>query len=1027
MSQTSEKAFENYIQEAMAAGGWSVGDKTLWDKEAAIFPEYVLGFIKKTQPQLWTQMEQLHGAELPGLLIKALLKERINKGTMHIIRHEFKFYGKAFKLAYFKPAHGMNPEALALYDQNQFHVTRQIPCHPDDNSTIDMLLSLNGIPLMTLELKNPATGQTWRDAVNQYQTDRNPHAPLFLFQKGAVVHFAVDPEEVYMTTKLNGTKTFFLPFNRGSNPGDIDCGAGNPPNPDGYRTAYLWEEVLHRDSFMDLISHFIFLETKKEIQYDDAGIRREVTKETMIFPRYHQLLCIRDLTRLAAQEGAGHNYLIQHSAGSGKTNSISWLSHRLASLHNHEDQKIFDCVIVISDRRVLDKQLQDAIYQIEHTAGVVVPVDENTGQLASALIDGTQIVITTLQKFPFVLQSLLRIAGAENVDAPSTEALGKARNFSNTISKRRYAVIVDEAHSSQSGESARELKQILGAAPVEEDEDWQDNLCRIMESRKQQQNVSFFAFTATPKGKTLEIFGRKNASGKPEPVCFYSMKQAIEEHFILDVLQNYVTYKTYFGLVKKIEDDPPMPKKKATKKLGKFLNIMPYNIEQKIEIIIEHFRAHIKPLLGGRAKAMVVTSSRLQAVRYMKAFQRYIAENHYTDVRPLVAFSGKVQDDGIVYTEPGMNIDLVTGKSISETQLPDKFNTPDYQVLLVANKYQTGFDQPLLCAMYVDKHLDGVQAVQTLSRLNRISPGKESVFVMDFANEAENILKAFSPFYRVTQLDEVSDPTHLELLKHELNATQIYLWSEVENFCRIFYKPRAKQSSNDHAQMEHFVQPATDRFKNADKELQEEFYSKLGAYISLYSFLSQIMPYSDEELEMLYAYARYLKTHIYPDTGIVDPHPEKGVELEYYRLSKTMEGCINLAGSETVPVKSPTAVGTGSQEDEEKPLSEIIKVLNEKLGTDFTDEDRLFFEQIQEKAIHDERIIQIQKANPLDRFALGIKEIIESLMIQRMSENDAIVSRYMDDKDFQKTIFPILAKNIFNNIQTMNSERNNMS
>ena len=458
MLHTSEKAFENYIQEAMAAGGWSVGDKTLWDKEAAIFPEYVLRFIKGTQPQLWTQMEQLHGVELPGLLIKTLLKERINKGTMHIIRHGFKFYGKTFKLAYFKPAHGMNPEALALYDQNQFHVTRQIPCHPNDNSTIDMLLSLNGIPLMTLELKNPATGQTWRDAVNQYQTDRNPHAPLFLFQKGAVVHFAVDPEEVYMTTKLNGAKTFFLPFNRGSNPGDIDCGAGNPANPDGYRTAYLWEEVLNRDSFMDLINHFIFLETKKEIQYDDAGIRREVTKETMIFPRYHQLLCIRDLTRLAAQEGAGHNYLIQHSAGSGKTNSISWLSHRLASLHNQEDQKIFDCVVVITDRRVLDKQLQDAIYQIEHAAGVVVPVDENTTQLANALIDGTKIVITTLQKFPFVLQSLLRIAGAENVDAPSAEALTQARKFASTISTRRYAVIVDEAHSSQSGESARELK-----------------------------------------------------------------------------------------------------------------------------------------------------------------------------------------------------------------------------------------------------------------------------------------------------------------------------------------------------------------------------------------------------------------------------------------------------------------------------------------------------------------------------------------------------------------------------------------
>jgi len=1023
MNSISEKAFEAFIEETMNAAGWLRGDVSRWSKETALFAEYVLAFLKATQAKLWAAMEAQLGADLPQMLIDTLVKERANKGTLHVVRHGFKFRGRNFRLACFKPAHGMNPEALELYGQNLLHVTRQVPCHPGDTSTVDMMLSLNGIPLVTLELKNPATGQTWRNAVEQYQRDRKPNAPLFRFKQGAVVHFAVDPDEVRMATRLDGDRTFFLPFNRGSNPGNIDCGAGNPPHPSGHRTAYLWDEVLQRDSFLDIIGNFIFLEVKKEIVYDEQNCRQEIVKETMIFPRYHQLSCVRTLTAAAIAEGSGHNYLIQHSAGSGKTNSISWLSHRLASLHTPDDRKIFDCVIVITDRQILDRQLQDAIYQIEHAQGMVKPIDADSKQLAGALVDGTQIVITTLQKFPFVLRGLLHVAGADNLDSPDTASRLKAGEFSELIAHRKYAVIVDEAHSSQTGETARELKRILGAGTSagddsgsETDEDWEDNLCRVMESRGRQANLSFFAFTATPKGKTLELFGRTGPSGKPEPVCFYSMKQAIEERFILDVLKRYTTYKTYFRLVKKIEENPEMPRKKAAKKLGKFLTLHPHNIEQKIEIIVEHFRAHILPLMGGRAKAMVVTGSRLHAVRYMKAFQRYIADNHYTDVRPLVAFSGKVKDDGVEYTEPGMNLDVVKHKPISESQLPEKFATADYQVLLVADKYQTGFDQPLLCAMYVDKHLDGVQAVQTLSRLNRIAGGKPDPFVLDFVNEPENILKAFAPFYRITTLDQPSDPAHLELLMHELNGYQIYLWSEVEAFCRVFFKSPEKQNSSDHARMEQTAQAAVDRFRNAEEEAQEEFYGKLSAFVSLYSFLSQIMPYTDRELEMLYSFGRFLNSHIAPAGKFLDPHPEQDVELEYYRLAKTTDDAIPLESSEATPVKSPTAVGTGSAEDEKKPLSEIIRVLNDKLGTEFTDEDRLFFEQIQEKAIRDERVIQIGQANPPEKFALGIKEIIEALMMQRMSENDAIVTRYMDDAEFQKTVFPILAKNIYQSI-----------
>ncbi|MHC1761068.1 MAG: type I restriction endonuclease subunit R [Negativicutes bacterium] len=1019
MKATIEKAFEAYIQDTMAERGWIVGTNTLWNKKQALFPQFMLAFIKETQPDLWQQMEMLHAAELPEKLTEAFIKERDSKGTLHVIRHGFKFYGKNFKLAYFKPAHGLVPEALDLFGKNTLHVTRQVPCHPYDNSTVDMVLSLNGVPVATMEVKNPATGQNWKHAIAQYQNDRDPRAPLFLFKKGAVVHFAIDPDEVHMATQLNGGKTFFLPFNRGSNPGEIICGKGNPQHPSGHRTGYFWEDVLNRGSFLEIVGSFIFLEVAESIVDDGAGGRKKIAKETMIFPRFHQLDAVRKLIENSRSEKVGHNYLIQHSAGSGKTNSISWLSHRLSSLHTEQAEKVFDCVIVITDRQVLDKQLQDAIYQIEHAQGVVKAIDENSRQLAEALVDGTKIVITTLQKFPFILQGLLHIAGAENADNPDEAAIIKAKSWTEKIAARNYAIIVDEAHSSQTGETARELKRILGSGTEfgtdETDLDWEDGINQVMESRGRQKNLSFFAFTATPKGKTIELFGRKSASGKPEAFHTYSMKQAIEEGFILDVLQRYTTYTTYYNLVKSAADDPEMSKKKASKNLAKFMKLHPYNIEQKTEIIIEHFRTHVKHKLGGRGKAMVVADSRIAAVRYMLSFQKYIKENGYNDIRPLVAFSGMVKDQetDIEYTEPGMNLDVVTGKGISEKQLPDKFDSSDYQLLLVANKYQTGFDQPQLCAMYVDKRLDGVQAVQTLSRLNRTVAGKEPPLVLDFVNKEADIFAAFKPYYNVTTLQEESDPAHLEKLKHELNAMQVYLWSEVVAFCQIFYLPEYKQNPSDHARMEKHVQPAVDRFKALEEDHKEEFYEKLTAFVRFYAFVSQIIPYSDKELEMLYSFSRYLLPKLdWGDSG-ENPHPETDVELWYYRMEKTLSGSIALETGEPYGVKSPTAVGTGKSTDEAKPLSEIIAAINKRFGTDFKEEDRLFFEQIKEKACNDDRIIQTAKNNPVDKFALGIKSIIKDLMVQRMAENDDIVTRYIDNAEFQQTVFEQLAKEIY--------------
>ncbi|RMG05397.1 MAG: type I restriction endonuclease subunit R, partial [Nitrospirae bacterium] len=617
-------------------------------------------------------------------------------GSLETIRHGFKCYGKTLRIAFFRPAHGLNPELEKRYKQNRLTITRQLHYSPKSEKSLDVVLSVNGIPVVTMELKNPITGQTVDDAMQQYRRDRDHREKIFEFKKRSLVHFAVDTEEVYMTTKLAGSDTRFLPFNKGYN-----GGKGNPPDPHGrnYKTAYLWEEVLRRDSLMDLLARFFHLQIEEKM--NDEG--RKFKKETMIFPRYHQLEAVRLLVKKAAEEGVGHNYLIEHSAGSGKSNTIAWLAHRLSSLHDSNDQRVFDSVVVITDRIVLDRQLQNTIYQFDHRHGVVQKIDEDSKQLAEALNAGVSIIITTLQKFPFVSGQLLKI----------TEERGEGRR--SHLPTRKYAVIIDEAHSSQAGETSTELKAILGGEELlkkaremaeEEGEEELERLFRSMAKRGRQPNMSFFAFTATPKHKTLAIFGRNG-----EPFHRYTMRQAIEEEFIMDVLKHYVTYKTYFRLIKACEDDPHVERKKAARALARFMRLHPHNIAQKTEVMVEHFYHHTRHKIGGRAKAMVVTGSRLEAVRYKQSFDEYIAEKGYP-IKSLVAFSGIVEDDkvpGKTYTEVQMN------NGVKEKELPEVFAKPEYQVLLVAEKYQTGFDQPLLHTMYVDKRLSGIQAVQTLS------------------------------------------------------------------------------------------------------------------------------------------------------------------------------------------------------------------------------------------------------------------------------------------------------------------------
>ena len=774
-------------------GGYTEGNAPDYSPELGMFKYEVIKFLQESQPKRWEKISTIHGADADNRVIQRLYKELDLRGSLDVLRNGFVDYGVRFQMAFFQPASGLNPDAVDLYNKNNLKVYRQIYYSTKNKNSVDVLLSLNGIPVATLELKNQFTGQNVGNALKQYSTTRDNREILFAFKKRCLVHFAVDQDEVFMTTKLDGSKTYWLPFNKGAN-----NGKGNPQNPDGYRTSYLWENILQKDSWMEIIQRFVHLQTE-EIEVEGKIYK----KEKLIFPRYHQLDAVREISKKVLEVGTGKNYLIQHSAGSGKSNSIAWLAYRLSSLHNATDERIFDSVIVVTDRKVLDQQLQNTIYQFEHKTGVVQKIDKDSSQLASALGYGTNIIITTLQKFPFVVDKV------------------------GELPERKYAVIIDEAHSSQGGEASKKLKEVLASKSLEDatkddlEEDYtgddfvREQIERSAAARGQQPNISFFAFTATPKYKTLQVFGDKDENGKPKPFHLYSMRQAIEEGFILDYIAGYTTYELYFKLTKAIEEDPNLNKKKAAKAIGKFVSLHPHNLAQKTEIIIEHFRDIVSKKIGGKAKAMLVCGSRLHAKRYFEEFERYIKKKGYeNEIKILVAFSGKVVDDN---APDGVSEPEMTG--YSEKELPTIFERDEYKILIVADKYQTGFDQPLLHTMYVDKKLSGVKAVQTLSRLNRMHPGKEDTFVLDFANDRQTILDSFQPYYEVTSVTEETDINHLYDLKARLDEFQVYWTQEIEAFANVYFDPKTKL--NNPKQQKHlyaFTDPAVDRFKAIAEE-----------------------------------------------------------------------------------------------------------------------------------------------------------------------------------------------------------------
>ena len=987
---TSENTFETAIVQALIDnGGYSQGNAPDYSPELGLFKYEVLKFLQDTQSKNWQKISAIHGDDVDNRIIQRICKEMDLRGSLDVIRNGFTDYGVRFKLAFFKPETGLNPETQELYNKNQLKVIRQVYYSNKNKNSVDLVLSLNGVPVATIELKNHFTSQSTDNAKKQYATTRDNRELLFAFKKRSLVHFAVDDEEVFMATKLDGKKTYWLPFNKGHNKGK-----GNPPNPGGYKTDYLWNEILTKDSWLDIIQRFIHLQIE-EIEIDGKTFK----KEKMIFPRFHQLDVVRKMTTDAKETGAGKNYLVQHSAGSGKSNSIAWLAYRLSSLHNNEDARVFDSVIVVTDRRVLDQQLQDTIYQFEHKTGVVQKIDKDSTQLAYAINSGSHIIITTLQKFPFVLDKV------------------------GEIPDRKYAVIIDEAHSSQGGEAHKKMKEVLSSNGDEiengENDDFtaedfiREQIKKSAEARGQQNNISFFAFTATPKYKTLAIFGEKDADDKPQPFHLYSMRQAIEEGFILDVLENYTNYELFFKLSKAIEEDPALNKKKAARAIGHFVNFHPHNLAQKTEIVIEHFRQVVATKIGGRAKAMFVTSSRKLAKRYFEGFNKYIRENGYSkNIKILVAFSGNVIDDNY---PNGVSEPQLTG--YGEKELPKIFNENEYRILIVADKYQTGFDQPMLHTMYVDKKLSGVKAVQTLSRLNRTAQGKEGTFILDFTNDRETIFESFQPYYEKTMVAEEPEINHLFDLKGKLDEKQIFWQSEIDAFANIYFKPSGKLTTKDQSYLYAFIDPAIDRFKAIETEDEkDEFKKSLRTWTNLYSFLAQIMPFKEPEFEKFYAYAKLLQTKL-PKKELSDSlQLSDELAMEYYRLQKIKEGSIDLIKGEDGELDGLSEAGIKRAKEEKAKLSEIIEVLNERFGTEFEEADKLFFEQIEAELIQDEKLQTQAKANKIDTFKYAFEDMFLNKLIERMDQNQDIFDKIIENKSFGNLVKELMLKKVYSKI-----------
>ncbi|WEX88499.1 type I restriction endonuclease [Sinorhizobium garamanticum] len=1018
MTLHREISFETEICAHLAAHGWQYteGDAAKYDRSRALLPADVVAWVQTSQPKAWETLAKNHGSAAETMLLDRIRKQLDERGTLDLLRHGVELIGlrAPLKLAEFKPAFGLNEEILARYDANRLRVVRQVRYSNNNENCVDLVLFLNGLPVSTVELKTDFT-QSVQDAVDQYRFDRHPSPkgqspePLLSFPSGAVVHFAVSNAEVMMATKLEGADTRFLPFNKGN-----EGGKGNPPNRNGHPTAYLWEEIWERHSWLEILGRYI-------VAAKDA--KKKITG--LIFPRFHQLDATRKLQAAVLAEGAGGKYLIQHSAGSGKTNSIAWSAHFLADLHDKQHKKIFDTVIVVSDRNVIDTQLQEAIFSFERTTGVVETITSEGGakssKLAEALAGGKKIVVCTIQTFPFALEAVRELAATQG---------------------KQFAVIADEAHSSQTGETASKLKQVLSAEELAELGDGgevssEDILAAQMAARASESGITYVAFTATPKGKTLELFGRRpnpsepaSETNKPQPFHVYSMRQAIEEGFILDVLKNYTPYDLAFKLANAggEMDDKEVERKEAVKALMRWVRLHPYNISQKVQIVVEHYRANVQPLLDGKAKAMVVTGSRVEAVRWQIAMQKYIRDQKY-DLGTLVAFSGEV-DDKESGPEPFSESSKELNPGLNGRDIREAFKLPEYHVLLVANKFQTGFDQPLLCGMYVDRRLAGIQAVQTLSRLNRAHAGKDTTYVLDFVNSGDDILKAFQTYYETAELAGVTDPNLVFDLRAKLDAAGYYDSFEVDRVVKAELDPQSKQGDLVAA-----IMPVADRLLRAYKVAQERrtvaltkedakaakdaqdemealllFRSDMGAFVRVYAFLSQIFDYGNTDIEKRSVFYKRLIPLL--DFGrereTVDVSQ---IKLTHHKLSTKGPRSLALTG-EASPLMPYTAPGSGSVQDKEKALlAEIVERLNDLFqGVDDDDQVRYVMGDIRSQVMKSETLAQQAEHNTKERFADSpdLSKAIENAIMDALETHSAMSRQALASKEVRDGIKEIL-------------------
>ncbi|MHB1263825.1 MAG: type I restriction endonuclease subunit R [Gemmatimonadaceae bacterium] len=1008
MSVHTEIHLETEICEHLAAHGWlyEPGDAARYDRARALYPDDAIAWVQATQPSAWETLQKNHGAAAGETLLARLRAQLDQRGTLDVLRHGIEMLGLKGKIAMaqFRPAHAYNPEILARHAANRLRVVRQVRYSLHSENSIDLVLFLNGIPVATAELKTDFT-QNIDDAKDQYRFDRPPKTkgqtePLLAFPGGALVHFAVSNREVHMTTRLEGAATRFLPFNQGDS-----GGAGNPLNPTGgHRTAYLWERVWAREGWLEILGRYLVTKRDKKKQITDV-----------VFPRFHQLDATRKLVTAVLSDGPGGRYLIQHSAGSGKTNSIAWSAHFLADLHDAQNKKLFDTVLVVSDRTVIDTQLQEAIFDFERTTGVVATVTgeegSKSGELAAALKAGKKIVVCTIQTFPRALAAVQELAATQG---------------------KRFAVIADEAHSSQTGEAAAKLRQVLSAAELAELDEGgelstEDILAAQMAARAAKDGISYVAFTATPKAKTIELFGTRPDPSKPAgpenlpaPFHVYSMRQAIEEKFILDVLQNYTTYKLAFKLAHagKELNDQEVERSAALKGIMGWVRLHPYNIAQKVQVVVEHFRQLVAPLLDGKAKAMVVVASRVEAVRWKLAIEKYIKEKGY-GIHTLVAFSGEV-NDAESGPEPFTERSTALNAGLKGRDIRDAFATEEFQILLVANKYQTGFDQPLLCGMYVDKRLAGIQAVQTLSRLNRAHPGKDTTYVLDFVNEAADVLEAFRTYYTTATLADVTDPHLVYDLRAKLDAAGHYDDYEVDRVVAVELKPDAKQSELAAA-----VEPVADRmmkqYKAAQAALrtgeqagdaagkkvaQEElnalllFRADMGAYLRLYTFLSQVFDYGNTDIEKRAIFFKHLLRLL--DFG----REREGIDLSKVKLTHhTLKSKgtqpMTLTGGQYPPLEPIKGEGSGSVQEKQRAwLSEIVARVNELFEGELTDQDKLVYvnDVLKGKLLESETLREQAASNTKEQFASSpdLKTELTKAVIDALDAHTAMSKQALD-------------------------------